>query len=197
MGRVKGVAFGVGHNDANYQIVMSRDGKEVWRCPFYVKWYDMLRRCYSERELKRYPTYQSCYVCEEWLTFSNFKSWMKDQNYSDRVLDKDILKVGNKEYCPEACRFVHPKVNGFVLDSGAARGKWPLGVFYRKDCNKFYAMCSNPMSGKRENLGVYATPDEAHLSWKARKHELACLLADSEYVDDTGIAEALRNRYKI
>ena len=58
---------GVGVNDANY----ATSGKRM--CPFYRRWINMLERCYSEKFQEKNPTYRGCSVCEEWLTFSNFK----------------------------------------------------------------------------------------------------------------------------
>ena len=46
----------------------------------YHLWQEMLKRCYYEPHLKKEPAYRGCTVCDEWLTFSNFKRWM-DNNY--------------------------------------------------------------------------------------------------------------------
>jgi hypothetical protein len=46
------LVYGVGVNDANYNVNKYEiiDGKQklIWACPFYIKWRDMLKRCYSE-----------------------------------------------------------------------------------------------------------------------------------------------------
>lgn len=47
-----------------------------------------------------------CSVCEEWLTFSNFKRWMEQQDYEGKALDKDLLVSQNKTYSSETCVFV-------------------------------------------------------------------------------------------
>ena len=191
--------YGVGINDADYnvavhQIVNGKD-KIVWKCHFYTIWKSMLMRCYSEKfQLKR-PTYRGCKVCDEWLVFSNFKKWMETQDWQGKHLDKDLLKEGNKVYCPEYCIFVDNKVNTFVIDSGASRGEYMLGVYWDKRNNKYHSQCSNPSTGKSEYIGLFTTELEAHLAWKRRKHELACQLADSEYCTDPRLAEALRTRY--
>lgn len=41
----------------------------------YSTWVTMLRRCYSVKFQEKQPTYKSCSVCEEWITYSNFKNW--------------------------------------------------------------------------------------------------------------------------
>ena len=186
---------GVGINDADYNISRSLDGRIIWRCPFYVVWSSMLVRCYSEKEKLRLPTYKDCKVCDEWLIFSNFKAWMETQDWEGKDLDKDLLKEGNKVYSPEICIFVDHKINTFVLHHGNGSGQYMIGVHLHKKLNKFRARCCNPFNGKQESLGLFTTELEAHLAWKARKHQLACQLADSNYCNDGRLAEALRTRY--
>ena len=191
--------FGVGINDADYNVtkhaIVDGKGKMVWICPFYRTWKGMLERCYSEKYHVRKPTYKDCTVCGEWIYFSKFKSWMETQDWKGKQLDKDLLKVGNKVYCPEWCIFVDGKINNFVNDHGNKRGEYIIGVYWDKYKNKFRSMCRNPFTVKQEDLGRFTTELEAHLAWKSRKHELACLLADSEYCTDPRLAEALRTRY--
>jgi len=188
---------GVGVNDADYHIAhkLKVNGvwREVWICPFYKKWKEMLRRCYSDKEHKRHPTYIGCQVCSEWLIFSNFKSWMETQDWEGKHLDKDLIGDGTL-YSPETCVFVSGSVNSFLLDRQLHRGEYPLGVHLDKVTCKFMAMCSNIFTGKRENLGRFSCPEKAHLRWLERKNELACALADIQ--DDCRVANALRTRYK-
>ena len=190
---------GVGVNDADYNVVehatVGGKSKIVWKCPFYRTWTDMLKRCYYSKLQSKNPTYIGCSVCEEWLTFSRFKTWMEEQDWQDKQLDKDLLKEGNKVYCPEYCLFVDGKINKFVTDSGAARGEYMIGVYWHKRHGKFVSQCNNPFIGKQEHLGYFTNELEAHLTWKKRKHELACLLADSELVSDPRLTEALKTRY--
>mgnify|MGYP001117231448 CR=1 FL=1 len=153
----------------------------------------MLKRCYSGKYHERKPTYRGCTVCEDWHTFSNFRDWMENQDWEGKHLDKDLLISGNKEYGPETCVFVTSVVNLFTTDSCNSRGEYPIGVYWQQD--KFTARCSNPFTGEREWLGRFDCPDQAHLAWKKRKHELACQLAESEYVTDERVAQALRTRY--
>jgi hypothetical protein len=157
----------------------------------------MLRRCYGKIELKRNPTYNGCTVCEEWLTFSNFKAWMETQDWEGKHLDKDILCEGNKVYCPEYCVFVTKLTNTFILDSKKVRGEYMLGVFFHKRDKVYVAQCNNTFGiTKNQNryLGYFETELEAHLAWKAKKHEYACRLAELQ--DDPRVAEALVNMYK-
>lgn len=182
---------GIGVNDVDYIVQPVINGSKVW-CPFYRVWQNMLKRCYNVNYLAKYPTYIGCSVCEEWLTFSNFKKWMETKDWKGKQLDKDLLFVGNKVYSPETCVFVDGVLNNFTLDRAADRGKWPIGVYLR-ECGKFQARCCNPFTKKRELLGLFTCPNEAHQAWKKRKYELACQLADLQ--DDPRVAKALRERY--
>lgn len=187
----------VGINDAEYQtrLYTKIDGKKnlLWTCPFYQTWTSMLVRCYSLKLHARYPTYAGCSVTKEWLTFSAFREWMAGQDWDGMELDKDILRPGNKVYSPDTCVFVPRALNAFLVDSAAARGEWPIGVYWDVQRGKFQSLCSNPFTGKRESLGRFACPDAAHEAWRARKHEMACAYADQQ--TDQRIATALRTRY--
>ena len=190
---------GVGINDADYNVreyaIVGGKNRIVRRCPFYVTWADMLVRCYSEKCQLKNPTYKGCSVCDEWLTFSGFKAWMEEQDWQDKQLDKDLLKDGNKIYSPEYCLFVDRKINMLVVDRGASRGEYMIGVCWHKATCKFVSQCSNPFTSKQEHLGLFTNELEAHLAWKARKHELACQLAESEYCNDPRLTNVLRTKY--
>lgn len=186
------LVYGVGVNDADYVVQPIVNGKQVM-CPFYQTWVDMLKRCYIEKFQVNNPTYIGCSVYEEWLTFSNFKSWMEQQDWEGKQLDKDLLVKGNKVYSPETCVYVDSAVNNFIIDRGAARGECPIGVRFHKRYGKFYAHCRNPFTKKLEHLGCFDCPNQAHIAWQSRKHELACQFADLQ--QDPRVAKALRERY--
>lgn len=188
---------GVGTNDADYftQKYETTKGKQkrTWICPYYKVWMSMIVRCYSKNYQNRFQTYTNCSVDPEWLTFSNFKAWMMNQEWKGLHLDKDVLVQGNKIYAPSKCIFISAGLNKFMIDSASSRGNCPLGVDLRNNYKKFRAGCSNPFTGNREHLGYFSTPGEAHQVWKNRKHELALIYADMQA--DERIAAALRSRY--
>lgn len=134
---------GVGINDADYVVRTMINGKRVM-CHFYKVWQGMLRRCYDTKYQDNQPTYVDCTVCEEWLTFSNFRKWMEQQDWQGKYLDKDLLVRSNKIYSPTTCVFVDRMTNNFIIDGGAARGEWPIGVTFIKQHGKFQAKCCNP-----------------------------------------------------
>ena len=175
--RKKGLIYGVGINDADYitnpKIKVDGKWKSLPPCPYYLKWTSMLSRCYSEKELEKYPTYRGCGVCEEWKYFSNFKRWMEHQDWQGRCLDKDFLVERNKVYSEYTCVFIPNKVNGFINAHGNARGEYPIGVNLKKGSKKnpYYSQC-NDGSGNQMYLGLFPTPEEAHQAWLQKKLEV-------------------------
>jgi hypothetical protein len=160
------LVYGIGLNDADYVTSSASKGK----CPYYYRWLSMLERCYSKKFKARFPTYVGCVVCEEWLTFSNFKVWMEQQDWEGKHLDKDILGDG-KLYSPETCCFIGVALNTFL--SKRYGHKYPTGVFFSKVNKRFQAQCGNPMTGKPTYCGQYDTPEEAHEAWGKKKLEYA------------------------
>ena len=194
--------YGVGINDADYTVQKwetfghengVRKQKLVWICPFYRVWRNMLERCYSIKFQERQPTYKGCSVSEGWKIFSNFRTWMVTQDWTDKQLDKDLLLEGNKVYSENTCVFVTRMVNSFTTDSGAARGEWLIGVYWNKKKSKFQSRCRNPFTKKCEHLGYFICEQEAHQAWLKRKLELAKELAAEQ--TDKRVAKALVERY--
>ena len=195
------LVYNWGINDSPYNVYkyVNMQGKtqRVWCCPYYMKWRNMLNRCFSAKYQKRQPTYQGCTISDDWRHFSNFIEWVDKQpnrNWVDCQLDKDFLSLGNKHYSPNTVVFIHRKVNSFITDSRSIRGNCMIGVSLSGKNRDYYkSECSNPFTGKGEYLGVFPTELEAHKTWQARKHEHACQLADLQ--DDPRVEKVLRERY--
>ena len=154
----------------------------------YSVWNSMLRRCYSGKEQKKHPTYKDCSVCKEWLNYSDFKEWF-DNNYYEingeqMCLDKDILMKGNKIYSHDTCVFVPQNINKLFTKSNKARGKYPIGVSFCKDKNKYQAHCRIFYNGKSQKkfLGLYNTIDDAFKVYKQFKENYIKQVAE-EYKD--------------
>jgi len=195
--------YGVGVNDADYVIKVNEtigyvDGKrkrrQAWVCPFYQKWTHMLERGHSERFKLKNPTYKDVTVCKEWHLFSTFKSWMQEQDWEGKQLDKDLLVRENKVYNPSVCVFVSGQVNKFLTERGNDRGKYRIGACWHKATGKFIANCSSPFTGKVDHLGLFTNEDEAHRAWLAKKLEYAYALAEIQ--TDKRVAKALIDRYE-
>lgn len=184
---------GIGANDADYVVdlraVVGGKSKRLWICPFYRAWANMLKRCYNQKYQTEKPTYIGCSVAPAWHTFSVFKTWMITQPWEGNQLDKDILSLGSKVYGPDTCAFVSQGLNAFLTDRGAIRGEWPIGVCWHKQRGKFQSRCRNPLTREQDALGLFDTPNKAHIAWAARKLEHAKTLAAEQA--DHRVAKAL------
>jgi len=141
----------------------------------YVKWVNMLTRCYSEAFHKVQPNYIGCTVCEEWHNYSNFKKWCEENYYSvddeKMELDKDILKKRNKMYSPETCIFVPKSVNSLFINAKSARGNLPIGIDIAK--NGSFRVRVRKLGKSRQSLiGCYDNIVEAFEVYKENKEQL-------------------------
>ena len=162
---------GIGENNAPYITGTRIDGNMIVD-PAYQAWTSMLTRAYSAKYHDKWPTYVGVTVCEEWRKFMSFRMWWKGSQVDGWHLDKDLLS-DSREYSPEACLFIPSWLNTFTIDRGAARGEFPIGLYYDKKSGKYDARCGNPITMKQEFIGLFTTPEAAHLAWRARKMELA------------------------
>jgi|688.fasta_scaffold786719_1 hypothetical protein len=186
---MKKLVLGIGINDADYMVQNIVNGKKLY-CHFHATWSSMLKRCYSKSFQERRPTYKGCSVCDEWLTFSNFKKWMKNQDYEGKQLDKDIIFSGNKEYSPISCVFVHRNLNMILCDAAAKRGSYPIGASWCGRNGKFLSQIVS--SGKRKHLGYFETYFHAHQAWQHAKKELIYSAAFEQ--EDEQVKNALLSR---
>lgn len=138
----------------------------------YSIWMGMLNRCYDAKFQKQHPTYKGCYVCKEWLLYSDFEIWY-DKNIPDTTrkwsLDKDILIQGNKVYSPETCCFVPQEVNSLFAFSTSARGRYPLGVLFSKSKMCFQGSLTKDKINLRKD--GFLTAKDAHLWYLSKKRE--------------------------
>jgi hypothetical protein len=121
--------------------------------PEYVRWTNMLQRCYSPNYHIKQKNYKGCKVDEEWLYFQNFAEWCNKQpNWGKPryALDKDLTVIGNNIYSPEMCYIIPPQLNSaltFPIVMCEGKGELPIGVFYN-EWNKCYeARCGNGRGG--------------------------------------------------
>ena len=178
--------YGVGVNDADYAAQPIVNGNQI-KDPAYQSWVDMLKRAYDPKLHEKYPTYSDVTVCKEWHSFSAFRAWWLDNYREGWHLDKDILVVGNREYGPDACIYVPRWLNAFTIGSGASRGELPIGVSIYKPTGKYKSECRNPITGKRNYLGLFSTPEQAYSAWLKCKLQLADQLKQEMDAIDTRI----------
>ena len=168
--------YGVGINDAEYMTQpIDEEGKPT-RCPHYITWKDMMKRCYSDKCQQTRPTYIGCSVDKSWHSFSSFLEWSEAQEWQGMYLDKDILVMGNKVYGPNTCCYVSRDVNNYFNDNGAARGNLPMGVSLHR--GKLQAQLN--IAGKVKYLGLFALSDleAAVAAYKAEKLAYGYVLAE-------------------
>ena len=193
--RNRRLTYGKGINDAEYNTQqMHRDDSGVlvldWVCPYYAVWRDMLKRCLSVKHKNKCPAYADVICCNEWLVFSNFKSWMEQQDWEGKHLDKDLLVYQNKVYSPETCVFIPQELNSFLVRNDVNRGELPLGVtlcslihgIYQPS-KKYAAYCGHSLTknGKRTScvLGRFYTKEDAHRAWQQEKMRLVLMHIDN------------------
>lgn len=90
-------------------------------------------------------------------------------------IDKDLLKHGNKVYCPENCCFVSQEINKFFTDRIDKRGDYGHGVRMKPSGN-FAARIK--FDGKEKSLGTFKTLSCAKSAYKTAKEEIAVILAN-------------------
>ena len=184
--------FGVGVFDVNYSCNLNDYIKKVSKT-----WRGMLMRCYDKSSLCKRPSYNGCSVCEEWLYFSNFKTWF-DENYVEGyALDKDILFKGNKLYSPNTCCFVPQEINSLLVSRKNGRGMYPLGV--RKGCGEFKYSVVFSVNGKSVYVGTFNIIEDAFRAYKTAKEQYIKDIA-TKYFNEGKITESVYNalmNYKV
>lgn len=143
----------------------------------YIRWNDMLMRCYSDKFQARQPNYIGDTVEAEWLCYANFKPWAEENYYvidgEPVELDKDILVPGNTVYSKHTCIFAPKTINQFVSGK-TKKGNLPIGVDFV--ANKYRVRVS--IDKKQKTIGVYDTAEEAFKKYKEVKEELVKELAE-------------------
>lgn len=153
---MKNKVLGRGVNDADYIVNAGGRGSNIV-CPIYSMWHNMLKRCYDKQTQTKRPSYKGCSVCDEWLIFSSFRTWVVARDWQGKQLDKDILKEGNKVYSPNNCYLVSNKVNNLANSLSTL-----CGVSKTRNKNRYRAYFSE--CGKQINLGVFNSKQEALLA---------------------------------
>lgn len=97
------LVYGIGTNDSPFQVMPTKQTRH----PAYICWSNMLLRASAYSGYRdKYPTYFNVTCCEDWLLFTNFAKWFKDNYIKDCQLDKDLLCKDNKIYSPKTCLFI-------------------------------------------------------------------------------------------
>jgi hypothetical protein len=142
----------------------------------YMRWKNMLHRCYSENYHLKFPTYIDCEVCDEWLNFQNFAKWFEDNYIEGFELDKDIIIKGNKIYSPETCCFVPKEINYLFVKNDKFRKDLPIGVIYHNIKGHYKSTMSK--NNKSLGLGTFTNVLDAFNKYKIEKELYIKEIAD-------------------
>lgn len=168
--------YGVGYlGNGKYQC--SKNNKHT---KAYIKWHQMMGRCYNKIYKSEHISYVDCTVISEWHNFQNFAKWY-DENYyeitgEEMNLDKDIIIKGNKLYSPKTCVFVPQSINKLFTKRQNYRGNSVIGVYYSEKYNKYTCSCS--IKGGRKSLGTFNSEIEAFNAYKLYKEQVIKLAAE-------------------
>lgn len=188
----RSLVYGVGLNDSWYKTSYHDNGLKR-KCEIYTTWSDMLRRCYSDKFLAKWPNYNGATVCNDWLIFSKFYKWTKSQNWKGMALDKDIIKPNNKHYSPENCAYVTQRENNALLHQPSKSSKLPRGVTWDKVNKKYKAKIF--IDGKERFLGRFDDVANAEKSYLLEKAGyLKCL---AEYCANNRVSKGFYRHAKI
>lgn len=143
-----------------------RTGSDRYHTKGGVVWNNILTRCK--------PTGTG--AVNGFENFQDFMDWANTEyGYGQQDsggmwhLDKDILVYGNRTYSKDNCMFVPQSVNKLVLENPLYRGELPIGVSLSSS-GKYRARCKH--DGSEVHLGVYDSPEQAHLAWVCKKRDI-------------------------
>lgn len=156
---VYGVGFiGIGE----FKVSVNRKQTKAYRV-----WNSMLRRCYSEVELDKHPTYIDCTVSPDWHNFQVFAKWHHENHPADGGnydLDKDIKIEGNKIYGPDACMFVSHKRNIVKAHAKTYTFTSPKGVVTKVYNLRQFCIDNNLNQGTMSQ--VHSGKRKSHKGWR-------------------------------
>lgn len=161
----------IGINDAKYSIT---------NCPYYRKWRGIIERCCHNNRYKNHV------ICDEWIYFSNFKLWMENQDWENKILTKTLLSPKNNLYSPDYCVFVDHEIANIISIPNKRKYNYPIGVFYDSLAKKYVSRFNN---SKKLSTKYFKTISEAHKFWQLCKIKHIIEFANQQ--SDTKIIKAL------
>ncbi len=160
--------YSVGFIDLDYKNL--ENGRFI-----HNMWKNMLKRCYSEKELLIRPAYKGVTVCEDWLRFSIFYKDVTNKKgfeyaLSDKwQLDKDILSNKNVMYSNSTTCFVPQEINKSLESQPIKENGLPQGVKFSSKSKKSYRVSVySKRFGKYEETFLNLT--DAEIAYKDRKN---------------------------
>lgn len=157
--KMKPVIYGVGFiGDGPYKPTINGAATKA-----YAVWNDMIRRCYSEKSLKKSPTYYDVSVCDDWHNFQVFSSWFAANYIQGCELDKDIKINGNKVYSPKTCIFALPVDNIRKATAKSYKLISPKGLLIH--IYNLSEFCRGKGLHQANMCAVYSGTDNSYKGW--------------------------------
>lgn len=154
---------GHGINDSPFVVSQTEEKGRRSFHPAYATWDNLLYRSFSPAYKEKKKTYAKVTCCKEWLTFTTFAKWFKNNYIEGYHLDKDLLTKDNKLYSPDTCIFIPQEINNFIITP--IDHTYPIGVSLKNA--RFQATISQ--NSRKKFLGYFNTPEEAHRAWQKAK----------------------------
>ena len=129
-------------------------------------------------------------ICEEWLNDKQaFIQWYREHYYEIEgdlmIVDKDLFRKNSRIYSPETACILPQSINAMLSNLNRHRFlnkeinvRLPLGVYYDKDNNKFYAKIKYYGTEKAEKLSYHNTKEEAFEEYRLEKKKDIKRMAD-------------------
>lgn len=144
----KRTTFGIGYLGCNNSYASDKD--------IYVKWANMMQRCYSEGVRNDRPHYKNSTADIEWFNFSNYREWHKKNTMGDKKLDldKDVLIPRNTVYGSETCTLI-PHFTNTIFESRGMN----TNIVLNDNTGKYDV--NMVVLGTKKDVGTYDTFEEA------------------------------------
>lgn len=163
------------HNKKTYERVgyLGADTSDIdYESYSFIKWKNMIQRCYNKKVHESKPYYTDKDVCIEWQNYQNFKIWF-DTHYIPGTkvdLDKDLLCKESNMYSPETCACLTHFLNTVFEDRGIKSN-------IVQNENGTYSVSMSVLN-KRIDLGVFDSEEEAQQGFIDGKIDYICDLAE-------------------
>lgn len=143
----------------------------------YKEYYAIMRRCKNDENTPN--CYKDAYMCDEWKDNPrSFVKWYLSNYYcveDERMaVDKDLFSLGDKLYSPDTCCLLPQGVNTYLSNCtkryyGGEQDKLPLGVYFNKLTNTYYASIMLAGTDRAIDLSEWSTAEEAFEEYKIVK----------------------------
>ena len=161
----QGLFYGVGFRGGKHKGYDGNNQKNEYRL-----WMNVLKRCYSKWFSENRPSYNGCFMSDNFKSYDYFYEWCNNQigfigdNFA---LDKDLLIKGNRVYSENTCVFLPRDINNALILRKSKRGRFPIGVSFSDRDNRFRAVLT--MFGENVCVGYFKDVESAFNKYKEVK----------------------------